>query len=71
MNADAQEYDDARTAFLEREGYRVARFTNSEVLRNREGILIEILLQLRRSPSPSRSPAASGPLPLPHGEREL
>jgi len=37
-NADA-----ARTAWLNREGYRVLRFWNNEVLRNTDGVLAEIL----------------------------
>ncbi|WP_431469053.1 endonuclease domain-containing protein [Sphingosinithalassobacter sp. LHW66-3] len=61
--------DARRTEFLEREGYRVLRFANSEVMQNREGVLTQILLQLRDLPSPSHSPLASGPLPLPRGER--
>ncbi len=32
------ERDKVRTRFLEREGYRVLRFTNSEVLNNPEGV---------------------------------
>ena len=53
-------YDEARTAFLESQGYRVLRFTNSEVATNLEGVLIAVqqaLLPL--------SPALS-----PEGERE-
>jgi len=33
------EYDDARTAWLEAEGYRVIRFTNREVHENLDGVL--------------------------------
>ena len=70
-HADAQAYDWRRTEFLVREGYRVVRFANSEVLNNREGVLTEILMQLGEAPSPSHSPLASGSLPLPQGEREV
>jgi very-short-patch-repair endonuclease len=38
-HADAQEYDAARTAFLNGEGYRVIRFWNNDVLMNTEGVL--------------------------------
>jgi very-short-patch-repair endonuclease len=46
---DAQkEYDDARTAVLEGQGYRVLRFWNNEVLGNIEGVLA-VLLETCRS----------------------
>ncbi|MAX01011.1 MAG: hypothetical protein CMN72_15525 [Sphingomonas sp.] len=70
-HAHTQEYDNRRTEFLTREGYRVVRFTNSEVLKNREGVLTDILIRLSEPPSPSHSPLASGSLPLPRGEREI
>uniref|UniRef100_UPI0035CA5FF4 endonuclease domain-containing protein n=1 Tax=uncultured Sphingomonas sp. TaxID=158754 RepID=UPI0035CA5FF4 len=59
--------DARRTAFLEREGYRVLRFSNVDVMGNVEGVA-----QVIRSafdPSPSHPAAPGGPLPLPHGER--
>ena len=63
-----QDYDERRTAWLEREGFRVIRFTNDDVMRNLDGVLAAIGDALR--PSPSHSPSASGPLPLPQrGER--
>lgn len=39
--------DTARTAWLNREGYRVLRFWNNEVLRNTDGVLAEILRTLQ------------------------
>jgi very-short-patch-repair endonuclease len=39
----AQQYDAARTAFLESLGLRVIRFSNEDVLRNLEGVLVEIV----------------------------
>ncbi|MEG3177326.1 DUF559 domain-containing protein [Sphingomonas sp. RB3P16] len=56
-----------RTAFLEREGYRVLRFSNADVMGNVEGVA-----QVIRSafgPSPSHPAMPGGPLPLPRGER--
>ncbi len=55
-------YDAARTAFLERQGYRVLRFTNAEVMGNIEGVAHAIgdTLALGIDPSPN---------PLPAGER--
>ncbi|WP_230768909.1 MULTISPECIES: endonuclease domain-containing protein [unclassified Sphingomonas] len=32
-------YDEARTAYLTAQGYRVVRFTNSDVMFNLEGVL--------------------------------
>ena len=37
QHADRQDHDTARTAWLERQGFRVLRFWNSEVLANVEG----------------------------------
>ncbi|PTS80608.1 hypothetical protein DBR17_10630 [Sphingomonas sp. HMWF008] len=61
-----EERDARRTAFLEREGYRVLRFSNADVMGNLEGVAEVILSAF--GPSPSH--AAHGPLPLPHGERK-
>ena len=35
---DGPSYDDERTRFLQKEGFRVLRFTNIDVLRNPEGV---------------------------------
>ena len=51
------ERDGARDAFLRREGYRVMRFTNDEVLNNMAGAVIAIQAALaadRPTPAPSR-----------------
>ncbi len=55
------EYDAARTQYLERQGYRVIRFTNGDVMDNPEGVIEAIGVAL----------AAASPLPtpLPAGER--
>ncbi len=45
--------DEARTAYLERSGFRVLRFWNNDVLANTEGALHGILDQLVPSPLPS------------------
>jgi very-short-patch-repair endonuclease len=54
-------YDEQRTAFLESKGYRVLRFTNSEVGTNIEGVLTTIADAIRLPLSPALSP---------EGERE-
>jgi tRNA(adenine34) deaminase len=62
QHADEVAYDEARTAFLSKEGYRVLRFWNNEALLNTEGVLETILLTMnevmnqRSPPSPSPSP---------------
>jgi len=40
--------DAARSAYLERENYRVVRFWNNDVLTNRDGVLLTILEALNR-----------------------
>jgi very-short-patch-repair endonuclease len=56
------EYDAARTFFLERQGYRVIRFTNSDVLGNVDGVLTAIAVALV-------SPTPPPPRPSPRGGR--
>ena len=67
--ATAQARDERRTAFLEYEGYRVVRFTNAEVMKNLDGVVVAIRSALVSSDSPSPAPAAQAH-PLPQGERE-
>jgi len=62
QHAKAKERDEARTAFLEKHGYRVIRFWNNEVLKETEAVLERIWRELNR-PSP--------PAPLPEGEGRL
>ncbi|MDP2409237.1 MAG: DUF559 domain-containing protein [Pseudolabrys sp.] len=58
-NEDTQAaHDAARTAYLDRQGYRVLRFWNNEVLTNVEGVCEVIAAALRenRPPTPDPSP---------------
>lgn len=64
------DYDARRTEFLKREGYRVLRFANGEVIENLDGVCRAIAAALSVAPSPSHAAAPRGPLPLPRGERE-
>ncbi len=41
-----QSYDAGREAFLNEQGYRVARFTNEEIYRNLDGVLQTIFAKL-------------------------
>lgn len=53
--------DDAlREAFISRQGYRVIRFTNADVLTNSTGVLEIVVRLLNPTPHPN---------PLPKGER--
>ncbi|WP_242125359.1 endonuclease domain-containing protein [Sphingobium sp. Sx8-8] len=50
--------DAPRTAFLEREGYRVIRFWNHDVMQNSEGVLVTIVGALPPHPP---TPDGAGP----------
>jgi very-short-patch-repair endonuclease len=64
------ERDRAKGEALDREGYRVLRFWNNEVVGDLEGVLTAIRAALlARVPSPSHPAARDGALPLPHRER--
>ena len=52
QHADRVDHDARRTAFLEKEGYRVLRFWNNDVLQNTEGVLQVVESALRANPSP-------------------
>ena len=57
QHAEGRKADAARTARLERLGYRVIRFWNHEVLENVEAVVETILAELReRAGPPSRPP---------------
>jgi very-short-patch-repair endonuclease len=52
------QYELRRSEHLERNGFRILRFWNNEVLQNREGVYTRILEVLREPhPSPRPSPA--------------
>ena len=52
QHADRQEADAARSAELARDGYRVIRFWNGEVIDNLDGVLQAILVALEESAPP-------------------
>jgi very-short-patch-repair endonuclease len=60
------DYDDRRTQFLERQGYRVVRYWNNEVLQQGEAVLESIVQALA-----DRRERPLTPTPLPAGERGL
>ena len=58
---DEQEKRDARRArFLERKGYRVLRFSNLDVMSNRNGVLERIAEAVQAATAPSLPSPASG-----------
>ena len=46
-HASTDAYDTARTAFIAREGYRVTRVANADVMTNLEGVLTQLSFSLR------------------------
>lgn len=59
---DDQARDDARTAALEKQGFRVIRFANADVMRDLEGVLhaIGAALGETSAPLPTLSPEGRG-----------
>lgn len=55
-------YDDARTAVIEADGYKVIRFWNSDVLGNSEGVAMVIGEALKRPIASTRMRYKSPPL---------
>jgi very-short-patch-repair endonuclease len=54
MRAD---YDIARTRYIEEQGFRVIRFTNEDVFKNLEGVLVMIGQNLTQMSLPTPSPS--------------
>lgn len=55
--------DKRRTAWLEREGFRVIRFGNTDVLRNSPGVfdaVVDVLKGITPTPRPRRAPSPQG-----------
>jgi very-short-patch-repair endonuclease len=60
-HAGTVEQDASRTRFIEREGYRMLRFWNNEVMENTEGVIAQISLSLReREGARSAKPSGKG-----------
>jgi very-short-patch-repair endonuclease len=56
--ADALSYDEERTAFLNRRGYRVIRFWNHEVIKDRTRV-VDAIAHVAQSPHPNRAARGS------------
>ncbi len=59
-HAGNEAHDERRTVWLEEQGYRVIRFSNADVMRNLEGVLLVIEEVLRTAPLPTLSPQGRG-----------
>jgi very-short-patch-repair endonuclease len=51
-----QSYDEKRTEYLQKLGYRVVRYTNREVVENMVGVLESLALMIETPPLPTLSP---------------
>ncbi len=51
-----ESYDLARSRYFEEQGYRVIRFTNSDVMMNLQGVLEQLALFVQHPPLPTLSP---------------
>jgi very-short-patch-repair endonuclease len=61
QHAEAVDYDARRTRFIEREGYRVLRSWNNDVLGNSDGVIAQISLSLgEREGARSAKPRGKG-----------
>jgi very-short-patch-repair endonuclease len=58
-HAEREAYDTARTAALARQGYRVIRFTNADVMTNFGAVVEAILQELGLDPNTPLSPTLS------------
>ena len=61
-HAERQSYDAQRTQYLEEQGYRVIRFSNSDAMTNMEGVLYRIgeVVDRLTPPPPTPSPEGEG-----------
>ncbi|MBV8839302.1 MAG: endonuclease domain-containing protein [Alphaproteobacteria bacterium] len=60
QHAERLEADEARTKFLEAEGYRVLRYWNNDVLKNIDGVLEDIHHAITATPTPNPPPQGGG-----------
>lgn len=60
QHADAEQYDEERTGWLESQGFMVIRFWNNDVMENIESVLMRIMELTVKPPHPN---------PPPRGER--
>jgi very-short-patch-repair endonuclease len=56
QHAEQTAYDEMRDAYLKARGFRVLRFWNIEFLTNKDGVLEELLCQLKSPPHPDPLP---------------
>lgn len=56
QHAETRAYDERRSSVLAKDGFRVLRFWNTDVLENIDGVLESIMQALQQPPSPQPSP---------------
>jgi very-short-patch-repair endonuclease len=56
QHMESAEYDEQRTVVLAKDGFRVLRFWNNDVLTNIDGVLEVVMQALQQAPSPPPSP---------------
>ena len=64
QHVEQADYDERRTAFLVKEGFRVLRFWNNDVLANLDGVLTTIMNALKEGPHPPIALQWAPPSPL-------
>jgi very-short-patch-repair endonuclease len=60
QHAESIEYDERRSSILAKDGFRVLRFWNNDVLENIESVLESIIQALQQAPSPQPLPWKNG-----------
>lgn len=60
FTAEGVNSDKVRTAFLESKGFRVLRFSNLDIMQNKEGVLIRLLAYLKTESNPTPTLPLSG-----------
>ena len=69
QHSERVEYDEARTKYLEANGYRVVRFWNNDVMGNIEGVMQAIAMALTPGPSPGGRGERKSPSPKGEGRK--
>ena len=67
-HADREAEDAVRTRYLEQEGYTVIRFSNSNVCKDMDGVMLELALAVDSLRNGERLHSPPPPTPSPKGE---
>ena len=58
-----EDYDERRTRFLERAGYRVLRYANTDVMQNLDGVLMHLVGVIEEMRGSAQAAPSPNPLP--------